>query len=142
MGRLGEHVHRLHRGEAEHPADHLVVLAPDPRGYAALSRMVTRAQFRGEKDRAVYDHGELVEADVAYERTAVCDDGIVIVDLDGVVRFANRGAEVMFEKSPTSGAGPGSATPCSPITLIPWASASSARSTTRCVSRRGCTART
>jgi len=39
-----------------------VLLAPDPRGYAALSRLVTRAQFRGEKDRAVYDHDELVEA--------------------------------------------------------------------------------
>ena len=44
------------------PTDHLVLLAPDPRGYGALSRLVTRAQFRGEKDRASYDRGELVEA--------------------------------------------------------------------------------
>src|SRR3990172_5901763 len=44
------------------PTDHLVLLAPAPRGYGALSRLVTRAQFRGEKDRASYDRGELVEA--------------------------------------------------------------------------------
>ncbi|MBI5156835.1 MAG: PHP domain-containing protein, partial [Acidimicrobiia bacterium] len=56
--------HRLHgtKPTAIEPSDHLVLLAPDPRGYAALSRLVTRAQFRGEKDRAVYDQGELVEA--------------------------------------------------------------------------------
>jgi len=44
------------------PTDHLVLLAPSPEGYAALSRFVTRGQFRGEKDRPVYDHGELAEA--------------------------------------------------------------------------------
>jgi error-prone DNA polymerase len=44
------------------PTDHLVVLAPDPAGYAALSRLVTRAQFRGEKDRPVYSHADLAEA--------------------------------------------------------------------------------
>ncbi|MDH3292794.1 MAG: PHP domain-containing protein, partial [Acidimicrobiia bacterium] len=32
------------------PTDHLVLLAPSPQGYAALSRLVSRAQFRGEKD--------------------------------------------------------------------------------------------
>ena len=56
--------HRLHGSKpiALPPTDHLVLLAPDPRGYAALSRLVTRAQFRGEKDRAEYDSGELIEA--------------------------------------------------------------------------------
>ena len=44
------------------PTDHLVLLAPDPTGYAALSHFVTRAQFRGEKDRPVYDYGDLAEA--------------------------------------------------------------------------------
>jgi error-prone DNA polymerase len=42
--------------------DHLVLLAPDPAGYAALSQLVTRAQFRGEKDRPVYDETELITA--------------------------------------------------------------------------------
>jgi error-prone DNA polymerase len=44
------------------PTDHLVLLAPDPAGYAALARLVTRAQFRGEKDRPVYDYGDLSDA--------------------------------------------------------------------------------
>ncbi|HSR16082.1 MAG TPA: PHP domain-containing protein, partial [Gemmatimonadales bacterium] len=44
------------------PTDHLVLLAPDPAGYSALSRLVTRAQFRGEKDHPVYDYGDLAEA--------------------------------------------------------------------------------
>jgi error-prone DNA polymerase len=42
--------------------DHLVLLAPDPAGYSALSQLVTRAQFRGEKDRPVYDEQDLIEA--------------------------------------------------------------------------------
>ena len=44
------------------PSDHLVLLAPDPAGYAALSRFVTRGQFRGEKDRPVYAYDELAIA--------------------------------------------------------------------------------
>ena len=42
--------------------DHLVLLAPDPQGYAAISRFATRGQFRGEKDRPAYDYAELAEA--------------------------------------------------------------------------------
>ncbi len=42
--------------------DHLVLLAPDPAGYSALSHLITKAQFRGEKDRPVYDEADLVEA--------------------------------------------------------------------------------
>ncbi|MFH1104873.1 MAG: error-prone DNA polymerase, partial [Actinomycetota bacterium] len=44
------------------PTDHLVLLAPDPRGYAAISRLVTRAQFRGEKDRPVFAEADLADA--------------------------------------------------------------------------------
>ncbi len=39
--------------------DHLVLLAPDPAGYAALSRFVTLGQFRGEKDRPGYRYADL-----------------------------------------------------------------------------------
>jgi error-prone DNA polymerase len=42
--------------------DHLVLLAPDPAGYSALSHLVTNAQFRGEKDRPVYDEADLIDA--------------------------------------------------------------------------------
>ncbi len=42
--------------------NHLVLLAPDPVGYSALSHLVTKAQFRGEKNRPVYDEGDLIEA--------------------------------------------------------------------------------
>jgi error-prone DNA polymerase len=44
------------------PTDHLVLLAPSPRGYVALSELVTRAQFRGEKDRPVHAVEDLAEA--------------------------------------------------------------------------------
>ncbi|MEE9228166.1 MAG: error-prone DNA polymerase [Acidimicrobiia bacterium] len=43
-------------------SDHLVLLAGSPAGYAALGRLITRAQFRGEKDRPVYDWDDLAEA--------------------------------------------------------------------------------
>ncbi|HEX9642999.1 MAG TPA: error-prone DNA polymerase [Acidimicrobiia bacterium] len=44
------------------PTDHLVLLAPDPAGYAAISRFVTRGQYRGVKDRPSYEYSELAEA--------------------------------------------------------------------------------
>lgn len=43
------------------PTDHLVLLAGSPEGYRSLSRLVTIAQFRGEKDRPVYLWEDLVE---------------------------------------------------------------------------------
>jgi error-prone DNA polymerase len=43
-------------------ADHLVLLAGSPGAYTVLSRLVTRAQMRGEKDRAVYSWPDLAEA--------------------------------------------------------------------------------
>ncbi len=36
------------------PSDHLVLLAGSPEGYRSLSHLVTRAQFRGVKDRPEY----------------------------------------------------------------------------------------
>ncbi|GMQ92948.1 MAG: error-prone DNA polymerase [Acidimicrobiia bacterium] len=42
--------------------DHLVLLAPDPAGYAAVGRFVTRGQFRGEKDAPKYSYRDLAEA--------------------------------------------------------------------------------
>jgi error-prone DNA polymerase len=42
--------------------DHLVLLAPDPSGYAAISRFVTRGQYRGRKDEPRYGYRDLEEA--------------------------------------------------------------------------------
>ncbi len=42
--------------------DHLVLLAPSPDGYAELSKLISRAQFRGEKDRPIYRWEDLAEA--------------------------------------------------------------------------------
>ncbi len=39
--------------------DHLVLLAPSPEGYAAISRFVTDGQYRGEKDRPAYSYEDL-----------------------------------------------------------------------------------
>lgn len=41
--------------------DHLILLAGSPGAYASLSEFVTRSQFAGEKDRAVYRWTDLVE---------------------------------------------------------------------------------
>ena len=43
-------------------AEHLVVLAPSPEGYARLSRLVSTAQLRGEKGRPLYRWDDLGEA--------------------------------------------------------------------------------
>jgi len=42
--------------------DHVVLLAPDPEGYAAISRLVTRGQYRGKKDQPVYYYRDLDQA--------------------------------------------------------------------------------
>lgn len=44
------------------PTNHLVLLATGPEGYATISRLVSTAQFRGEKDRPVYLWEDLAEA--------------------------------------------------------------------------------
>jgi error-prone DNA polymerase len=43
-------------------SDHLVLLAGSPSGYRSLSRFVTKAQLRGEKDHPIYAWTDLVEA--------------------------------------------------------------------------------
>ena len=43
------------------PTDHLILLAGSPEGYRSLARLITTAQFRGEKDRPVYLWDDLVE---------------------------------------------------------------------------------
>ncbi|HDH24870.1 MAG TPA: DNA polymerase III subunit alpha [Actinobacteria bacterium] len=80
--------------------DHLVLLAPSADGYAALSRFVTRAQFRGEKDRPVYTWRDLEEAARGglYALTG-CHHGAVpraaqIGDLEGALREAAHLREV------------------------------------------------
>lgn len=93
-------------GNAPEPArppsvDHLVLLAPDPAGYAALSGLVTRAQFRGEKGAPVYDHGDLAAVAAAAGLIALtgCAHGAVpraaaAGDLEGAMAAASRLREV------------------------------------------------
>ncbi|MDP8958337.1 MAG: error-prone DNA polymerase [Actinomycetota bacterium] len=59
MRRVGERTPSPIRGRRG--GDHLVLLAPSPPGYSALSRVITRAQLRGEKGRPLYDWDELSE---------------------------------------------------------------------------------
>ena len=61
------------------PTDHLVLLAPDPGGYAALSHLVTRAQFRGVKDAPRYSYADLAEASTTGSLVALtgCREGAV-----------------------------------------------------------------
>ncbi|MDJ0663770.1 MAG: error-prone DNA polymerase [Acidimicrobiia bacterium] len=42
--------------------DHVVLLAPDPAGYAAIARLVTKGQYRGKKDQPLYSYRDLEEA--------------------------------------------------------------------------------
>jgi error-prone DNA polymerase len=55
---------RMHGSKPVHlpSTDHLVLLAPDPGGYAALSRFVTEGQYRGRKDAPEYSYESLDEA--------------------------------------------------------------------------------
>ncbi len=61
------------------PTNHLVLLAPDPDGYAVLSKLVSTAQFRGEKDRPVYLWEDLAEASAESQLVALtgCWQGAV-----------------------------------------------------------------
>ncbi len=57
-------VRRMHGSKpvVKPPTDHLVLLAPNPAGYAAIARFVTRGQFRGQKDEPRYTYDNLAEA--------------------------------------------------------------------------------
>ncbi|NNK92032.1 MAG: error-prone DNA polymerase, partial [Acidimicrobiia bacterium] len=92
-------VHRLHGSKPTDlpETDHLVVYAEDPVGYAALSRFVTRGQFRGRKDAPVYDYDDLDEASRRGRLYALtgCHQGAVPRaaargDLEGAIGAASR----------------------------------------------------
>jgi error-prone DNA polymerase len=57
-------IKRMHGSKPtkKHETDHVVLLAPDPAGYAAISRFVTKGQFRGRKDEPLYVYEDLAEA--------------------------------------------------------------------------------
>jgi error-prone DNA polymerase len=59
--------------------DHLVLLSGSPDGYRALSRLVTRAQLRGEKDHPIYDWDDLATAAANHDVNALtgCHAGAV-----------------------------------------------------------------
>ena len=44
------------------PTDHLVLLAPNPGGYAAIGQFVTKGQYRGKKDEPRYSYQDLQDA--------------------------------------------------------------------------------
>ncbi len=78
----GRRTRRSHRTKpsADHGEfEHLVVLAPSPEGYAQLSRLVSRAQLRGEKGRPLYRWENLAEAATRGELVALsgCGRGAV-----------------------------------------------------------------
>ena len=56
--------HPMHGSKpmAKVDSEHLVLLASSPEGYGAISHLVSKAQFRGRKDRPVYDWDDLAEA--------------------------------------------------------------------------------
>jgi error-prone DNA polymerase len=54
--------HHGSKPQDDRALDHIVLLAGSPGAYTVLSRLVTRAQLRGVKDRAVYSWTDLEEA--------------------------------------------------------------------------------
>ncbi len=77
------------------PTDHLVLLAPSPAGYGELSKLISRAQLRGEKDRPVYRWEDLAEAATRGRLVALsgCWQGAIpraaqMGDVDGAIRSA------------------------------------------------------
>jgi error-prone DNA polymerase len=94
---------RMHGSKPVHspPTDHLVLLAGSPAGYSALCRMVTTAQFRGEKDRPVYRFEDMVSLAANSDVVALtgCRLGAVpraaaVGDLNGSIAEAARLREV------------------------------------------------
>jgi error-prone DNA polymerase len=82
-------------------SDHLVLLAGSPSGYRSLSRFVTKAQLRGEKDHPIYAWKDLVEAadDSDVHALTGCHSGAVPRaatrgDLPGTMREVSRLREV------------------------------------------------
>ena len=91
------------------PTDHLVLLAPDPKGYAAISLFVTKGQYRGEKDRPVYSYADLETAARHGDLVALsgCWQGAVARaatdnDLPGAMRAVSRLREIFGDRSCSS----------------------------------------
>ena len=87
------------------PTDHLVLLAPDPKGYAAISLFVTKGQYRGEKDRPVYSYADLEAAARHGDLVALsgCWQGAVARaatdnDLPGAMRAVSRLREIFGDR--------------------------------------------
>lgn len=85
--------------------DHLVLLAPDPTGYAAIGRLVTHGQFRGGKDAPVYSYHDLNEAanDGSLVALSGCWQGAVpraaaMGDLSGAMDQAARLREIFGDR--------------------------------------------
>ena len=81
--------------------EHLVVLAPSPEGYVQLSRLVSLAQMRGEKNRPLYRWEDLAEVATRGELVALsgCRRGTVPRaaqqgDKVGALRAASRLREI------------------------------------------------
>jgi len=79
------------------PRDHLVLLAPDPLGYGAIGRFVTKGQYRGVKDAPRYSYRDLQDAVRAGRLVGLsgCWQGAVpraaqVGDLVGAIRSAAR----------------------------------------------------
>lgn len=100
-------IRRMHGSKpTDHRAlDHLVLLAPDPVGYAAISRFVTRGQFRGKKDAPVYSYADLDEASRTGQLVALsgCWQGAVPRaaahgDLHGALSAARKLMEIFPDR--------------------------------------------
>ncbi len=83
------------------PRNHLVLLASSPDGYARLSRLVTSAQLRGEKDRPSYRLEDVAEAATGGDLIALsgCWQGSIPRaaqegDLDGALQAASELREI------------------------------------------------
>jgi len=92
-------IRRMHGSKpiSKPPTDHLVLLAPDPAGYAAISHFVTKGQYRGAKDAPHYSYSELETAARHGDLVALtgCWQGAVpraaqAGDFDGALQAAAR----------------------------------------------------
>ena len=98
---------RMHGTKPTQPtvSDHLVLLATNPNGYGAISKLVSSAQFRGEKDRPVYAWADLAIAAQSGDIAALtgCWQGAVpraalAGDLPSAMTEASRLREVFGER--------------------------------------------
>jgi len=100
-------VRRMHGAKPaeKEPTHHLVLLAPDPAGYAAISRFVSSGQYRGRKDRPVYGYDDLAKASLAGRLVALtgCRQGAMpraaaAADLAGAMAAAARLRELFPDR--------------------------------------------